>query len=94
MLMPSVTLSDQSVALDNDIFEGRGSDRKSLASNTNATDEVKYLQQMTERWHARARGSSKLPRRSFDSSRNPLPVRSPSWILVFVNDVNIFQLVK
>ena len=52
MLMPLVTVSDQSVALDNDVFEERRNDGKSLASNdsnTNATDEVKYQQQLTDR---------------------------------------------
>ena len=96
--MPSVTVSDQSVAVDNDVFEERRNDRKSLASNdsnTNATDEVKCQQQMTDRWRAHV-GLANYPdaRRSFDSSHNRPPLTSPSWILVFVNDVNIFQSVK
>ena len=84
MLMPSVTVSDQSVILDSDVFEDRRNDPKSLASNdsnTNAT--VKYLQQMTERWSTRARGSSFLPRCSLDSSCNPPAVTSPSWLINF-----------
>jgi len=58
----SVTVSDQSVALESDVFEEIRNDRKSLGSNdsnTDATDEEKkYLQQMTDSWSARARGSS------------------------------------
>ena len=91
--MPSVTISDQSVALDNDVLEERTNDRKSLASNdgnTNATDEVKCQQQMTDRRRTHV-GLANYPdaRRSLDSSRNRPPVTSSSWILVFVNDVKL-----
>ena len=77
-------VSDQSVVLDSDVSEDRRNDRKSLASNdsnTNAT--VKYLQQMTERRSARARGSSLLPRCSLDSSCNPTAATSPSCLINF-----------
>jgi len=77
-------VSDQSVAPDSDVFKERRNDRNSLASNdsnTNAT--VKYLEQMTERWSARARGSSLLPRCSLDSSCNPPVVTSPGWLINF-----------
>ena len=92
-------VSAQSVALNNDVFEERRNNWKSLSSkdsNTNATDEVKCQQQMTDRWRAHVPLANYADAgHSLDSSRNRPPVTSPSWILVFVyNDVNIFQSVK